>query len=86
MAGINDWLIAATVLIFGLIPCGIRVSRGKPAERLVALEMAGTLTALDLMTLARGFGQPSFIDLALALAFVSLPGFLLFVHYLERWP
>lgn len=85
MAGMNAWLVAGSVLLLGLIPCGIAVSRGKPVERLVALEMASIETALAVLLFAKGFNRPSFIDLALTLALLSIPGSLLFVHYMERW-
>lgn len=85
MAGMNAWLASAVFLLLGLIPSGIVVSRGKPVERLVGLEMASIIGATSLLLLAKGFNRPSFIDLSLTLALVSVPGTLLFTHYLERW-
>ncbi len=80
------WLIAAVVLIVGgLIPCGIVIARAPVMDRLVALEMAGTLSVLVLMLLAESYRQPSFFDLALTLAFLSLPAGLVFALFFERW-
>lgn len=81
----NVWLIAATALLLGLIPCGVVCLRGAPMQRLVALEMAGTLDVLVLLLLAQGFDQPPFYDLALVLALLSFAGGLVFVRFLERW-
>jgi multicomponent Na+:H+ antiporter subunit F len=81
----NIWLIAATALLLGLIPCGIVCFRAAPMQRLVALEMAGTLDVVILLLLAQGFDQPPFYDLALVLALLSFAGGLVFVRFLERW-
>lgn len=85
MAGMNEWLAAAILVLLGLFPCGIVVARAKPAERLIAIEMAGMISSTALLLLAKGSNRPSFVDLALTLAIVSIPGTLLFAHYLERW-
>jgi multisubunit Na+/H+ antiporter MnhF subunit len=81
----NAWLIAATALTFGLVPCGIVVFRGTPMERLVGLEMAGIIETLILILLAQGINNPNFYDLALALSLLALGGGLVFVRFLERW-
>ncbi|MDQ3752677.1 MAG: monovalent cation/H+ antiporter complex subunit F [Actinomycetota bacterium] len=81
----NIWLIAATVLLLGLIPCGLVCFKGAPMQRLVALEMAGSLDVMVLLLLAQGFDQPPFYDLALVLALLSFSGGLVFVRFLERW-
>lgn len=81
----NVWLIAATALIFGLVPCGFVCFRGAPMERLVALEMAGTINTIILLLLAQGFGQPPFYDLALVLSLLSFAGGMVFARFMERW-
>ncbi len=79
----NMWLLAAFFLLLGMIPCGIVIVSATVMARLVALEMAGVIAVLALMLLAEGFGQPSFMDLALALGLLSFPGSLAFCHFLE---
>ena len=81
----NEWLIAATVLLSGLVPCGIVLLRGTIVEALVALQMAGILQTLVLLLLAEGFHRPPFFDLALVLALLSLAAGLVFARMLERW-
>ena len=81
----NLWLLAALALLLGFVPCGWVLARARTTERFVAMQMAGTLTALILFLLAQGFHQPTFGDLALAFALLSFPAGLLFAHFYERW-
>jgi len=81
----NAWLIAAGILLLGLIPCGVVIVRCSTADGMVALELAGTVTVLVLMMLARGYGRSSFLDVALTFAILGFPAGLVFVHFLERW-
>ncbi len=81
----NMWLGAATVLLFTLIPCGIVCLRGKPIDRLVGLETAGTLIVIILVMLAEGFHRAPFFDLPLTLALLAFGGSLVFARFLERW-
>lgn len=81
----NAWLIAATVLMFGLVPCGLVCIRGDTIDRLVALELAGILSIILTVMLAEGLARPSLYDLALALALLSFPAMMVFAHFLERW-
>jgi multisubunit Na+/H+ antiporter MnhF subunit len=81
----NIWIMAATLMIFALIPAGVVVFRGNAMERLVGLEMAGMIETLIIVLLAQGFGQATFYDLALALALLALGGGLVFTRFLERW-
>jgi multisubunit Na+/H+ antiporter MnhF subunit len=81
----NLWLLTALALLLGFVPCGLVLARARTMERFVAMQMAGLLTPLILFLLALGFGQPSFADLSLAVAVLSLPAGLLFAHFFERW-
>ena len=81
----NAWLIAATVLLLGLIPCAVVMLRGSAIEALVGLQMAGVLETVVLLLLAEGFHRPAFFDLALVLALLALAGGLVFARMLERW-
>jgi multicomponent Na+:H+ antiporter subunit F len=81
----NVWLIAATVLLLGLIPCGVVCLTAPVMDRLVALQLAGVVSTLVLLLLAEGFQRPSYIDLALTLAVLSFTGGLTFARFLERW-
>jgi multisubunit Na+/H+ antiporter MnhF subunit len=83
---VNVWLVAATVLLVGLIPCGWVLLRGRLLDALVALELASTLVTIVLVLLAEGFHRSSYFTLPLVLAAASFVGGLVFVRFLgERW-
>jgi multicomponent Na+:H+ antiporter subunit F len=82
---VNAWLIAATVMLFGLGPCIWVVMRGSRISAVVALELASTLTTLTLLLIAQGLHRDPFADLALISALLSFAGSLTFVRFLERW-
>ena len=80
----NEWEIAATVLGFGLIPCGAVAAVAEPPHGLAALQVAGVLLTTILMLLAEGFHRQPFIDLAVVFAPLSLVGSLVFARLMER--
>ena len=59
--------------------------RGGPVDRLVGLELAGTVDTLVLLVLAQAYDRSIFFDLALALALLSFASGLVFARFLERW-
>lgn len=82
----NVWLVAATVLLVGLIPCGWVLLRGKLLDALVALQLTSTLATVVLVLLAEGFHRSSYFTVPLLLAALSFVGALVFVRFLgERW-
>jgi multisubunit Na+/H+ antiporter MnhF subunit len=83
---VNVWLVAATVLLAGVLPCGWVVLRGRLTEALVGLELASTLVTLVLVLLAEGFHRSSYFVLPLVLAALSFVGTLVFIRFLgDRW-
>jgi multicomponent Na+:H+ antiporter subunit F len=82
---VNQWLMAALVLVTGLVPCGIVCLRASVMEALVALELAGVLVMLVLLLVAEGLHRQPFADLALVQALLSFAGGLAFARFLERW-
>lgn len=81
----NEWILAAIVLVLGgIVPCLVVSVRASVMEGLVALEMAGVMAVLVLLLLAEGFQRQPFVDLALVLAVLSFVGALGFVRYMER--
>lgn len=81
----NVWLVAATVMLLALVPCGAVCLRGDPVRRLVGLELAALVTTLTLVLLAKGFDRDVYYDVALAFALLSFGGGLVFARLLERW-
>jgi multisubunit Na+/H+ antiporter MnhF subunit len=81
----NPWLWATLGLIPALLAGLWRSGRDALPRRLVALELATSSSIATLLTLSFAFDQPSSTDLALTLAFLCLPGSLVFVLFTERW-
>ena len=82
----NTWLIAATVLLAGLLPCGWVLLRGRLTDAVVALELGSTIVTVVLVLLAEGFHRSSYFVLPLALAAMAFVGTLVFIRFLgERW-
>ncbi len=79
----NVWLWAATVLLLGLLPCGLLCLRAGLWDCLIAFELASLITVLVMLLLAAGLHRPELYDLALASALLSFPGALVFIRFLE---
>ena len=80
----NEWLIAALVLLVAMLPL-LAVCVIAPAiDGLVALQVAGTNAALILFLLSEGIQRQGFADLAIVLALLSFGGSLAFSYFLER--
>lgn len=85
MAGLNPWLVASLAMLPALAIPLARALRGSLDSRLAAVELTSVITALLLVCLSFAFAQPSFLDLAVTLALLSLPGTLVLTVFLERW-
>ena len=81
----NAWLWAAAASLLVLVPCGIRTLRGSTFDRLLGLQLGGTVTTLALVMLGQGFDRSIYFDLAVVFGVLSLVGSLAFVRFLERW-
>jgi multicomponent Na+:H+ antiporter subunit F len=82
---VNAWLVAATVLLAGLLPCLWVAMRSTIVSALAGLELASTITTLVLLLIAQGLRRDPFMDLALVSAVLSFAGALVFARFLERW-
>ena len=80
----NAWLLASAALLLGFVPCTLVCLRGSRVEAVIAVQLAGTLTTLALITLAAGFDRPSYYELPPVFALVSFIGSLVFVRLMER--
>lgn len=78
----NVWLIGATVLLVALVPCAVVLLRADLLDALVALTLAGTITALALLLIAEGYHRNSYYTLPLVLAFTNFVGVMIFVRFL----
>ena len=80
----NVWLVGATVLLGGLVPCGAVAARAAELDALAALQLAGAIVTVALLLLAEGFHRSAYFILPLALPPLSFLGTLIFVRYFER--
>ena len=80
----NEWLIAALVLLVAMLPLLGVCFLADAVEGLVALQVAGTNAAFILVLLSEGLERQSFADLAIVLALLSFAGSLAFSYFLER--
>lgn len=79
------WLLATLVLLVGALgPALLVASRGSAVARLAGLDLAGTVACLVFLLLAQGLARPSYVDLALVLAPLSVTGVLVFARLLGR--
>lgn len=85
MAILNPWLIAAALVMAGIIPCAAVIAREGLADGLAALQLGGTLATLASLFLAVGLGRPTVADIPMSLAVLSFGSSLLYAHFLERW-
>jgi multisubunit Na+/H+ antiporter MnhF subunit len=81
---VNEWLVAATVLVGLLIVCGAVAALTDTMSGVVALEVAGVVATTTLLLLAEGTHRQSFVDLALVAGLLIVPGALVFVRLMER--
>jgi multicomponent Na+:H+ antiporter subunit F len=81
----NAWLWAGAASMLVLIPCAIRAVRGGTFDRLLGMQLGGTVTALTLVMLGQGFDRSIYYDLALVFGVLSTVGSLVFARFLERW-
>ena len=80
----NEWLIAALVLLAAMLPLLVVCVVASAIDGLVALQVAGTNAALILFLVSQGNQRQGFADLAIVLALLSFGGSLAFSYFLER--
>jgi multisubunit Na+/H+ antiporter MnhF subunit len=86
MADIREgWTLAAISLFPALLAAAVAAGTCSLPQRLIAVQLLSSLSALLLIALSFAFGQPSSIDLAFSAALLTLPGTLLLALFLERW-
>jgi multisubunit Na+/H+ antiporter MnhF subunit len=81
----SPWLIAFICCIPPFGVAAYRALSGRSAQRLVATELTVCIGTLMLVLASFAWPHDGLIDLALALGLLTVPGTLVFTHYLERW-
>jgi multisubunit Na+/H+ antiporter MnhF subunit len=80
----NEWLIAALVLLLALVPAAAVAFYARPTSGLVSLQVAGSDAALILLLLSQGFGRQPFADLALIAAVMSFIGSVVLAGFIQQ--
>ena len=80
----NEFLLAALVLMATLVPCLVVCLHHDPMEGLVGLELAGPATSMVLLLVAEGTHRQPFADVAIVAAVLSFAGSLAYARFLER--
>ena len=79
------WTVAFVLLLPAFAVPVMAALRGGTADRLAAVPLAGGVATMLLALTTFVFDQSSFIDIALCLALLTLPGTLVLALFLERW-
>ncbi len=80
----SAWELAAAGFVALLVPCGWLCVLRSFTDGVVAVQLAGAIASLALLTLAAGTGREPFATLALVLAVLSFAGTLICLRFLER--
>ena len=77
--------VAIIALLPPLLVGAIAAWRGPLRTRPLAIQFVSTLVAIVFVLIALAMRQPSYIDLALTLTLLGLPGTFAYSFYMERW-
>ncbi len=80
----NEWLIAALVLLVALVPAAAVAFLAGPTSGLVSLQVTGSSATLILLLLSQGFARQPFVDLALIAAVMSFIGSVVVAGFIEQ--
>jgi multisubunit Na+/H+ antiporter MnhF subunit len=84
---VNAWLLGSVVLLLGgLAPASWIASRGSPVDRLVGLEMASAVAALELTLFSQAENESQYLIVPLVLVLVSFAGTLVYTRLLAPRP
>ena len=81
----NPWLVATILLLPPLLVPVYVAARADANNRLVAVQVSSTLAALIIALMTFAFDQSSFIDVALCVTLLAVPGTYLYTVFMERW-
>ena len=79
------WEMAVVALLPAFAIPVLAALRGGSGDRLAAMQLASSVFTIVLAVMTFAFDQSSFIDLALAVPLLTVPGTLVFTLFLERW-
>ncbi len=81
------FVVVSLAILVTMVLALVRALRGPSVyDRVLAVNMFGTKTALLLSVIAFLFGRPDFLDLALAYALINLVGILAVLEFIQKKP
>lgn len=80
----NAFTIAATALLAGFVPIGVVCLRGRELDGVIALELAGALSAVVFLCLGEGFHRSVYFDVPVVCAALSWVSGMVFVRFFAR--
>lgn len=81
------YLVVSIAILITMVLALVRALRGPTVyDRVLAVNLFGTKTALLLSVIAFLFGRPDFLDLALAYALINLVGILAVLEFFQNRP
>jgi len=81
----TGWELAATALVPAFAIPAVAACRGGTGSRLAAIQLGSSVFTILLAVMTFAFDQSPFIDLALAVPLLTVPGTLAMALFLERW-
>lgn len=79
------YVVVSLAILVTMVLALLRALRGPTVyDRVLAVNMLGTKTALLLSVIAFLFGRPDFLDLALAYALINLVGILAVLEFFQN--
>lgn len=81
----NATTIAAIALLVQLVPLLYVMLTQEPIHALVALELAGTIVVLALLTLSEAYGRGIYFNVPMVAAMMLWIGSLVFARFFGRW-
>jgi multisubunit Na+/H+ antiporter MnhF subunit len=81
----TSFVVAAIAMLIAMVPAGITIARGTPADAVVGYEFITGVAVMVLALLAEGFKRPSLFELPVLMAVLLYGSGLVFVRALERW-
>jgi multisubunit Na+/H+ antiporter MnhF subunit len=81
----NGMLFGAELLLIPMVVALWIALSGDTVRRLIAVQVFGTLAAVELGLLSVSMATEQFADLGITLALLSIAAALAYAHFLERW-
>ena len=81
----NGFVVAAIVMLIGVVPCEIVVWRGTAMEAVAGYQAISSIVVMVLVLLAEAFSRFGELELPIVLALLLFGSGLVYVRALERW-